>query len=277
LERPDVLTVQDPFESGLAGVKLAKLLKVPLHVQLHTDIFAPGFTRSSLLNSLRVHIAPYVLRRASRVRTVSKRVAERIVQKFALKMPVTALPIFVDADRFANAAVSETLRARFSVFAKKILFVGRLEQEKNPCLALRAFAAAAADACLIFVGEGSELSLLQKLAKQLRVENRVFFEGFTDPAPYYKLADLMLAPSRYEGYGLAIVEALAAGTPVLATDVGIAREAGALISEATKFPKALAQWLINGPTKAPLKLQTYPSMDAYVLVYCEDIMRASQR
>lgn len=272
LSLPDVITTQDPFESGLAGMRLSKKLQVPLHVQLHTDPTAPQFSKSSFLNRIRIQIAPDVLRHASRIRTVAQKVADAIVQVYSLKVPVTALPIYVDTMRFANATVSEELTNRFAQFSKKILFVGRLEKEKNPCLALRAFAASAPkDSCLIIMGEGSERNLLGQLARELNVESRVFFEGFRDPAPYYKLADLLLVTSRYEGYGLTIVEALAAGTPVLATDVGVAREAGAIIADANNFAQMLSEWFANGPREGRLQLKLPVSKEAYVQVYCEDI------
>src|ERR1700677_2732175 len=40
-ERFDVITVQDPFEIGLVGLLIAKFRRIPLHVQIHTDLFAP--------------------------------------------------------------------------------------------------------------------------------------------------------------------------------------------------------------------------------------------
>jgi glycosyltransferase involved in cell wall biosynthesis len=164
LQKPDVITTQDPFESGLAGKRLSQKFGVPLHVQLHTDLTAPAFRKGSFINRIRAQIAPDVLRHARRVRVVSQKIAESIVAQFSLHIPITVLPIFVDIRRFAHAVVPEQLTSRFSKFDTKIVFVGRLEKEKNPCLALRAFAASAPkDTCLIIMGERSIATMNRKI------------------------------------------------------------------------------------------------------------------
>ena len=99
----------------------------------------------------------------------------------------------------------------------------------------------------------------------------VFFEDGKDVAPYYALTDLVLFPSKYDGYGMVIIEALAAGKPVLSTDVGIAREAGAIIAKPEEFPNALLEWFKSGPRTAELKNYQYKNFDEYIAAYCADI------
>ena len=165
----------------------------------------------------------------------------------------------------------------FLQFKNKLLVVSRLEPEKNPCAALRAFAASASkDACLILLGEGSERELLQNLARKLGVETRVFFEGYKDPAVYYKLADLVLVTSKYEGYGMTIVEALATGTPVLSVDVGVAKEAGAIIAPQEQFAAALKNWFANGEKKGLLKDYPYKTEEEYMEAYAQDIKKTAE-
>jgi glycosyltransferase involved in cell wall biosynthesis len=272
--KPDVVTAQDPFELGFAALLVARHFGVPLHVQLHTDPFGPGFVRAHWpLNYIRRFLMDIVLRRASRIRVVSKRLAQTLQERYKIAAPITVLPIYVDTQRFATAAPDAGLVPRFAQFNTKLLVVARLEPEKNISLAIRSFAEAApADSCLIIVGEGSELDALRRLAAQWKVDKRVFFEGAADPAPYYKLADLVLVPSRYEGYGLVMIEALAAGTPVISTDVGIAREVGAIVADTEDFPGALAEWFRNGPRDAGLKSYPYQSAEEYIRLYTDDIV-----
>ncbi|MBU2109665.1 hypothetical protein KKB71_01775, partial [Patescibacteria group bacterium] len=52
-----LVTAQDPFECGLAGYRIAKKLKLPLQLQIHTDFLSPYFVQHSMLNRLRVRIA----------------------------------------------------------------------------------------------------------------------------------------------------------------------------------------------------------------------------
>lgn len=273
LPGPDVVSVQDPFETGLVAWLIARIFGVPLHVQVHTDFLSPQY--QSRFGWLRRAIAAFVLRRAARVRVVSERIKTSIARAYHLHAPVSVLPIFADVERFKHSVSDSELMRRFSRFQTKLLVVARLEPEKNVTLALRVFKeilkVSPLECCLIIVGEGSEQEKLMHLAQELGVADRIFFEGECDPAPYYALADLVLVTSKYEGYGLVIVEALAAGKPVLATDVGIAREAGAIVASEDRFADALTQWIASGPRTGVLHDYPYHDFDEYVRAYCDDV------
>lgn len=261
LPRPDVVTVQDPFETGLLGWWLARKFGVPLHVQVHTDFLSPEYARLSVSNRIRVLIARVVLRRASRVRVVSLRVKNSIERRYRLSMPITVLPIFVDVAKFqaADPVDWNGLRKKYRFL---LLVVARDAPEKNIKLAIAAFEKSAPkDAALVICGDSEEKSL----------EFRRIYCVRGEPAQLYKTTDLVLVPSKYEGYGLVIVEALAAGKPVLSTDVGIAREAGAIVTTEEKFSDALAEWFRSGLRMGELKNYPYKSFDEYVQAYCEDI------
>lgn len=271
LQKPDVVSAQDPFETGLIGCLVAWYFNVPLHVQVHTDFLSPAYVQHSVLNKLRVWIAGFILRRATRIRVVSERVKISIAGWYRLAAPISVLPIFVDVEQLRSPK-SDFGEGEFESFSTKLLVVSRLEKEKNVSLAIKSFAQAAPiDTCLIIIGDGRQRTLLEKLAGQLNVSDRVFFEGRQDPVPYYHLADLVLVPSLYEGYGLVIIEALAAGIPVLSTDVGVAKEAGAIVATPESFAAALASWFVSGPREGRLAGYPYASFDQYVRAYCDDV------
>lgn len=98
--------------------------------------------------------------------------------------------------------------------------VGRHTEEKGFDLLLRAFAGVAgAGRRLVLVGDGPERQSLEALARELGIRDRVVFAGARANAlPYIRRADCLVLPSRYEGFGLVIVEALALGTRVIAAD-----------------------------------------------------------
>lgn len=269
LPAPDAITAQDPFETGLAALFIAWQLSVPLHVQVHTDFTAPAYRRHSLLNRIRYSLAWFVLRRAARVRVILQRTKDEL-EAGDISAPITVLPIFVDTARFGGIAREKHPRWKIDA-----LYVGRLEPEKHPCLALDAIAAARRaghDIGLTVVGEGSEREILARKAREMKLEARVEFIGARrDIRPYLAKADVVLVPSRYEGYGLVIVEALAAGIPVIATDVGIAREAGAIVAADKDFPAALLEWIVNGPRSASLAAYPYADEGEYVHRWCEDV------
>ena len=273
LRRADVVTVQDPFETGLVGLYVARFFRAAFHVQVHTDFLSPAYARHSLLNHARVHIAHFVLSRADGVRVVSERIRNSLLaSRWSLKNAPKILPIFVDVQRFRLPPKENSLRSRFALFMLRVLIVSRLEREKNVALGISAFASAAPNnACLIIVGGGSEEGSLQRVARQKNIVERVFFEGKHDPASYYAIADLVLFPSKYDGYGMVIVEALAAGKPVLSTDVGVARESGAIITSEERYADALKEWFGHGSRSAELKNYPYNNFEDYVRAYQDDL------
>lgn len=276
LPKPDVVTVQDPFETGLIGWVIARIRGAGFHAQVHTDLFSLEFSRG-IVNRARILLAGFVLRRADRIRVVSERIKNGIQHRYAPQAPITVLPIFVDIERFKNARAGD-IAGRFSKFELKFLVVARLELEKNVALAIESFAAAAPqNACLIILNEGSEKKRLQQLVSARGLSDRVFFEGRQDPASYYALTDLLLVPSHFEGYGLVIVEALAAGKPVLSTDVGVAKEAGAIVTSPEKFADALREWIASGPRIGVLRDYPYHSFDEYIDAYCTDVTATASK
>ncbi|MBM3261073.1 glycosyltransferase [Candidatus Kaiserbacteria bacterium] len=275
LQRPNVISVQDPFETGLLGMCMAIAMRVPLHVQVHTDFLAPAYARHSLLNKVRVFIAWIVVRYATRIRVVSNRLKEGLERDWGIRVPVTVLPIFVDIGRIQHAVPDPMFTGRLGWGKYKVLVVARLEPEKNVALAMHAFTQAAPkDAYLIIVGDGSEHGRLVMLAHTLGIADRVAFEGEKDSTPYYAFADLVLVPSLYEGYGVVIVEALASGKTVISTDVGCAREMGATVVKPQDFAQAIRQWFVvpeDRPRGNHLDKYPYQSFEEYVKRYAEDI------
>ncbi len=287
LPRPTVVTTQDPFETGLAAWRIARHFKVPLHVQVHTDFFSPAYVQHSYVNRIRIRIATFVLKRSARIRVASSSIKAKLsrgtlgipIPKAEISrgtldtnIPISVLPIYVDIESLKHMKLDPALADRFKNFRTKVLAVSRLEPEKNVGLALSSFVASAPnDACLIVVGAGSERAGLELQAKELGVSDRIFFESEQPAIRYYPLADLVLVTSRYEGYGLVIVEALAAGKPVLSTDVGVARDAGAIVSNEQRFAADLKQWFENGPRSGRLLNYPYANLDEYVRAYCDDI------
>jgi glycosyltransferase involved in cell wall biosynthesis len=234
LAKINLVTTQDPFETGLAGYWTAKKIRAKLHLQIHTDFLNPEFAAESLLNKIRVAIAKFLLKKHPSVRVVSQRIKSSIYAKLKLppdKMPAVAvMPIFVDMAKWRSAPDSRFLHEKYPGFDLLILMVSRFEREKRVALGIRLVAAALmkksdVDIGLVIVGGGSEEKYLKSLAQKEHVANNVFFEGWVDDlSPYYKSADALLVTSQYEGYGLVFAEASASGCPVITFDIGAAPE-----------------------------------------------------
>lgn len=226
----DVVTVQDPFWRGLFAWRVARKLGAKFNVQVHT----------SVLNAL----GAYTLRRADSVRVVSEKIKKQ-VERLGVRAPVHVLPIFVDLAPFQNLQPQPHGQ-------KTIVWIGRFEDEKDPLLALEVFKAvhAEVDVKLVMLGQGSLEAVLRAAVGNLPVT----FPGWQAPANYLAQADVVLCTSRHESYGASIIEALAAGLPVVAPDVGVAREAGAIVASRSNLAAEVAKVLRSG-TRGELKLR----------------------
>lgn len=224
----NVISAQDPFETGIAGWRIAKKFQLPLQIQIHTDFLSPYFWKESFLNKIRVIIGKFLVKRADGIRVVSERIKNSLSNVKCQMSDVTNLPIFVDIEKLINTPASFDVRKKYPQFSFIIMMASRLEKEKNIVLAIEAvkeLVRSYPKMGLLIVGNGREKNKLNRLVAKYDLEKNVIFEGWqNDLISYYKTANVFLSTSLYEGYGLTIIEALACGCSVISSDVGIASE-----------------------------------------------------
>ena len=169
--------------------------------------------------------------------------------------PVHAVPKGVDSNRFRPEGDSH--RRSLGLEGKHVVLgVGRFVPIKNMPLLIEAFAkTAAADplAHLILIGEGPEHANLQALVDRNGIGSRMTFVGYVaqdDLAPYYRAADLFVLSSDFDNSPNVVLEAMACGVPVVATDVGGVKEyvqsdGGELVPRrnAEALASAVRRWL----------------------------------
>ena len=130
-----------------------------------------------------------------------------------------------------------------------VVYTGRLSPEKGVDVLVDAWAEARRRGCLgtlCLVGDGPERQALERRAVALGVRGATRFAGPTaDVAPWLQAADVFVLPSRQEGLSVALLEAMAAGVPAVATEVGGTREAvgGTAVLVPPADPRALAEAL----------------------------------
>jgi glycosyltransferase involved in cell wall biosynthesis len=120
-----------------------------------------------------------------------------------------------------RAAVQQIRRLWGDAPGARLLSVGSFKPAKNHALLLKAVALLSQEpqARLLLLGQGAGEAGLRALAAELGIAGRVVFAGFQpDPTPFYTAADIFVLSSDREGLPTVIVEALAAGTPVVSTD-----------------------------------------------------------
>jgi glycosyltransferase involved in cell wall biosynthesis len=167
---------------------------------------------------LRSLVTRHVYRQPDRVLAISHGVADGLVRDFLVprdRLCVIHNPVDVSrVSRQAQDADGARPPARF------IMACGRLHRQKGFDLLLQAFARLGiADLALVLLGEGPERSHLESLVRELGIASRVVMPGFVaNPWRWMARALAFVLPSRYEGFGSVLVEAMACGTPVVATD-----------------------------------------------------------
>jgi glycosyltransferase involved in cell wall biosynthesis len=213
----DVITAQDPFWRGVLAWKIVRRTQSRLNIQIHTDLSAQPILRRLL--------ARFVLHRADTVRVVSQKIADQLTP-LHLRARISVLPVYIEVERFKALR-----RAPRAGSQKTLLWIGRFEEEKDPLLALDILEqvhATESDTKLVMLGAGNLGKRLRDDAKRRALP--VEFPGWQDPLTFLADADVVISTSRHESYGASMIEALASGVPVVAPDVGIAREAGAIIA-----------------------------------------------
>ena len=208
-ERFDVISAQEPEHWFLAWL-LSRKFGVPLQMQIHTDIASPYYVKHSVSNQIRFWLAKFLIPRASCVRVVSERIKKSINRTDA-----AVLPIFSARKNGGGA----DLKQKYPGYDFYILMVSRFAPEKNIPFALEAVRELSKKypkTLLVIVGSGL-------LVRYIEPDENIKLEGWqSELGGYYRSADCLLLTSNYEGYGMAPVEALQYGLPVVMTDVGVA-------------------------------------------------------
>ncbi|MCR4311428.1 MAG: glycosyltransferase, partial [Candidatus Taylorbacteria bacterium] len=195
-----------------------------------TDFLSPFFASSSHLNRVRTHITKRVLPFATSIRVVSNRIKDALLQHKGYKLKTTpvVLPIFTDMKKIQTTDPSFDLKVKYPQWSFIILVVARLSPEKNVTDALavlKVLLKKYTKMGMVIVGSGPLRKSLKFKVKSLKLEDNVVFKGQQeDTISYYKTAHLFLQTSLYEGFGLALLEAVTARCPSVSTDVGIASE-----------------------------------------------------
>ena len=242
--RYDLVNSHWILPQGFVGALTARPMHVPHVITVHGgDIFA---LRGGLMRAFK----RYALHRADTV-TVNSSVTRKAVLETAPRTdPIEVIPMGVSLDAAPDpAAVTEVRERHRRGDGPLLAFVGRVVEEKGVEDVVRAVGLLRErlpDTTAVIIGEGQHRPTLERLATELGLSDAVTFLGWVAPADvpaHLAAADALLAPSRQapdgwiEAQGLSVLEAMSAGTPVVATRSGGVvdavrhEETGLLVSE----------------------------------------------
>ena len=237
---------------GFVGCLAARLTGIPHVVTIHGgDVF--GLRQKAVLP-----FKQFALSQANAV-TVNSTVTENEVRKLSDRCrKILRIPMGVDIKKFPrdHGAVLEIRRKYRQGQGPLLVFVGRLVEEKGVGDLIQAVHFLADDCPgigALILGEGQDRGSFERLTQELGLKDRIHFIGWVDQeaVPFYLSAgDIFVGPSRtaqdgwIEAQGLTFLEAMSAGTPVVATRVGgivdsvIHEQTGLLVDE--RSPKQIA-------------------------------------
>jgi glycosyltransferase involved in cell wall biosynthesis len=194
-----------------------------------------GYRRGGYFSRLR-----YMALRADAVWVPSAITHEMVAERFGVR--AHRVPYCYDSDRFVppRAGVGAAIEA----VPPTLLTVSRLRRHKNQAAVLRSAALLDRDVRVRFIGRGPQQENLESLASRLGVPCTVetAADDWTVARAYHEVA-VAVCPSRFEGFGLTPIEAVASGVPVVASDIPAHRE---FVGRAARFappddPAALAR------------------------------------
>ncbi len=140
---------------------------------------------------------------------------------------INVIPNGINLTNFSGVERDYDFRRQFAMDNEKIiLYVGRLVYEKgvqNLIGAMPKILSNYHDAKLVICGKGGMMDELKQEARNLGIENKVYFAGYCDSKKIqkmYKCADIAVFPSTYEPFGIVALEAMLAGVPTVVSDVG---------------------------------------------------------
>jgi glycosyltransferase involved in cell wall biosynthesis len=205
-----------------------------------------------------------------RAAVVTQEVAEDLVETFAVPAErIDVIPCAIDLERF-EAARHRRLVADANG-SGRLLFLGSDFERKGLAEALHALAGLPADTSLTVVGTGDQRPYAE-LASTLGVQERVTFAGGTDaPERFLEEADVLVLPTREDVWGMAIIEALAVGVPVVTTeaagasDVVRQSDAGLVVpsGDAGALRGAVARLLEDSSRLGAMRRNGPPAAKAY--------------
>jgi glycosyltransferase involved in cell wall biosynthesis len=224
-ERADILHTHGYKGDILLGFLPARRRPAPLVATVHGYTDVSWFDRVALYNRL----DRIALRRADRVVLVHQGMAERPGLN-RLNDPKWSViengiaPAVNDADAAFASALDTSLLARCAGHRPVIGAIGRLSREKGFDILLHACRDVLREqpsGLLVILGEGPERAALERTAADLGIGDRVVMPGYRENARgYLRLFDVFVLPSYSEGLPVTVLEAMQAGTPIVASRVG---------------------------------------------------------
>jgi len=225
-EKIDILHIMIPTPASIGAIKVAKSLGVKVVFHSHTQpenlfLHLPKYIPSKLINGIFYKYMFWIYKKADAIISPSK-FCDRLLKKRDPSIKTIVISNGANLSRFKKVdSIPFMKKFCLSKKNKNILFVGRLHPEKKVNSLIRAMPIILEKekkAHLVIVGFGHMREELEKLSKKLGMEKNVTFCGKVSDDELimaYNSSDLFVLPSLAELEGMAVLEAMACGNPLL--------------------------------------------------------------
>lgn len=219
----DLLHVHYAIPHASAAYMAKKILEteglhIPFITTLHgTDITLVGKDKTY------APVVSFSINQSDAITAVSNNLREETFANFKIEKEINVIHNFVDIHRFNKKPIDAFRKVIAPKGEKIILHASNFRKIKRIADVIRIFDVIRKDipAKLLLVGDGPERPMAEELCRELGIcEDARFVGKQQDMEEIYAIADLFLLPSEYESFGLSALEAMAAGTPVIATNSG---------------------------------------------------------
>jgi L-malate glycosyltransferase len=225
----DLLHVHYAIPHATSAVLARQILacegvRTPVVTTLHgTDITLVGQDPSF------APVVTHAINASDGVTAVSDWLRRETLEQFAVDREIAVIPNFVDTERFTRQEKGHFKQAICPNGERLLIHVSNFREVKRVPDVVRVFARLHADARegvgpgvkLLLVGDGPDRPAAEALARELGVHADVLFLGKQEPIEeLLSVADVMLMPSGSETFGLAALEAMSCGVPVVSSDIG---------------------------------------------------------
>ena len=247
--KPDLIHSQHPVWMGDLATAFASDMNLPLVFTFHTryDEYAQCYVpiMPELASKVAEEVVLRYMRHCAHIIAPTPGIRDLILREYPLDVPVSVVPSPVDLNQY-DGLKPDQVRTMLGLEEEELLlYVGRLSKEKGLDLILRAFVRIVAErpsVRLLLLGEGPYKRALESKARRLGLSQRIIFGGVIpheEVPDYFSAADLFVFSSLTDTQGLALLEAMTAGVPVVAVEapgpVDVLSEGGGLLVPATEI------------------------------------------
>ncbi len=193
-------------------------IDIPFITTLHgTDITLVGKDKTY------TPVVTFSINQSDAITAVSKNLCEETYRNFKIEKPIEVIYNFVDVERFSRKPIDAFKKVIAPNGERILLHASNFRKIKRVQDVVKIFFEVNKEipSKLLFVGDGPERGMVEELSRQLEVYDEIRFVGKQEQMEdILAIADLFLLTSEYESFGLAALEAMAAGVPVVSTNAG---------------------------------------------------------